>query len=484
MKYILILILIAQSYGVVCQGFVVTDPILVAENLGFNHPQIELDQYDDPLVIWTSGNNNLYLSKFDGIGDFTTPIQLNPVGLDIQSYNWSGPDLFVENENVFVIFRSLGYDTGHIYLVKSVDNGNTFGDTIRVDNLASGFGQYPDIAVYQDTIWVTFMDHENGGIDPQYVVTRSVDGGSSFESIVPTGVILGDEACDCCQPEIIVNDEHVLVFFRNNDNNIRDVKGIISYDRGVTFSDWISVDDHQWNINACPSTGPDARFFKGDTSITVYKTEVGSEPRLYLNMYDLNADQSVGQVQISDANSLNSSINYPQVAVRNNTIGVVWEAYAENGLDVFINASSTGVNGLSPSNAFNLTQVNGSQLRPDLAMSSNAFHVVYTDYIDQTIKYQSLNYLADIQDVEDDNFEINIYPNPVKDIINIELESDIEHCELLITKVNGQVLYQNELEEYNEASSFKIDIRNWDSGVYFIQVKTSNGQSIVRRIII
>ena len=119
---------------------------------------------------------------------------------------------------------------------------------MRVDNLSSGFGQYPDIAVLNDTVWVTFMDHDASGLNPQYVVAKSVDGGLTFSSEVVAGEIYGDEACDCCQPELIVNEDYVIVYFRNNDNNIRDIKGVISYDRGDVFTDFFSVDDHLWQL--------------------------------------------------------------------------------------------------------------------------------------------------------------------------------------------------------------------------------------------
>ena len=44
-----------------------------------------------------------------------------------------------------------------------MDNGMSFGDTVRVDSLSTGYANYPDVAVSNDTVFVTFMDHDAGG---------------------------------------------------------------------------------------------------------------------------------------------------------------------------------------------------------------------------------------------------------------------------------------------------------------------------------
>src|SRR5690606_33611640 len=98
------------------------------------------------------------------------------------------------------------------------------------------------------------------GTNPQYVLTRSFDGGLTFDTPVDASALLGNEACDCCQPEIVVDANKVMIFFRNNVSNTREIKSVISYDRGATFTDWISVDDHNLVLASCPSSGADARL--------------------------------------------------------------------------------------------------------------------------------------------------------------------------------------------------------------------------------
>ena len=478
----ILLLFFCHYFSGLSQSFSVGEPTPVASGLGSNHPQIELASDGLPLVLWTSPSpKNIYIAKGDGNGGFLSPIQLNPENFPVQSYNWSGPDLAVENDNVYVVFRSNGYDTGHIFVTKSNDNGGSFGDTVRVDQLTAGFGQYPDIAVYNDTIWVTFMSHNSSGLDPQYVVARSVDGGLTYENEVLAGALLGDEACDCCQPEIVVNESQVVVFFRNNDNNIRDIKAVVSYDRGQSFTNWISLDDHQWLINSCPSTGPDARFINENTIAATYKTEVNGEARVYVNAYDLSTDQSLGEVLMTMDGSSNLNVNYPQIATKNNVLGVVWEGQGEQ-TDIFINTSTSGIGGLSPANAFNLTNTSGNQTRPDIAMSSNTFHVVYSSNLN--VHYVKAHYL-----VEKESFaepvSFKAYPNPTHNQLNIELVMDNNTpYELSVLTINGEVKQWFNDATFFDNKTLTISTENWAKGVYILRLNSQYGSYLSKIVVL
>ena len=459
------------------QSFSVSSPIPIGEGYGFNHPQIEITNDGKPIVLWTDQVlKKLYISKQNDPFSFNSAMEISPIGLEVQSYNWSGPDLAIEGDNIYVVFRSQGYDTGHIYLVKSTDNGNTFSDTVRIDQVP-GFAQYPDISVHNDSLWITYMDHDIDGSNPQYKVVRSFDGGATFQPQVIAGEIVGNEACDCCQPEIIVNDNFVVVFFRNNDNNIRDIKGVVSYDRGQTFSNWISVDDHNWSINACPSTGPDARFTDENTSITAYKSQVSGEPRIFINAFDYESNQSLGEVQITDATNSNLLLNYPQVASINNVIGIVWEGKGL-GKDIFVNTSSSGINGLLPANAFNVTNQNGTQAKPDIALSNHSFHLVYTDYSDYKIKYVKLEYL--LSNKEESTIEaFKIYPNPMQNFATLINHSNQKSYVELMTR-DGKIISYFILEKQTEK---QIDLSNYANGIYFLKLSLDNGETVTKKII-
>lgn len=485
MKLFFSLLLLIGSNILNAQNFTTTPPISLGAGYGNSHPQIEITNDGQPIVLWANQNDNtLYTSKYNGAGAFSTPLAISPTNLDVQSYNWSGADLAIEDDNVYIVFRSAGYETGHIYFVKSADNGATFSDTVRVDDLATGFGQYPDIAVHQDTIWVTFMDHDANGLNPQYVVSRSIDGGITFQTEVLAGELIGNEACDCCPPEIIVNENYVIVYFRNNNSNIRDIKGIISFDRGLTFSTWFSVDDHMWNISGCPSTGPDSKFLDANSSVTIYKTTVNGDAKLYINQYNHQTNSSTDLVNVYDSESDNLLVNYPQVATNNGVIGVVWEAKGSisgAGTDVFINSSSSGASGLLPENAFNITDITGNQNKPDIALTSNNFHVVYSDFSDGELKYVTLQSLVGIEN--NSNLPtFTIYPNPASNEINIDFNDySNEPVLLIVNSINGKEVYRNTFNKMD--GSIKINVTSWEKGTYYLKC-TINEKEIVHKIVI
>jgi hypothetical protein len=453
------------------QSYSSTTPIDVASGMGNFHPQLEVLTDGTPAVLWTENTSkNIYFAKHDGTSAFETPIQLNPAGLDVQTYNWSGPDLWIEGDNIYVVFKEDGYSTGAIYMVKSTDSGDTFGDTVRVDQLLNGYGQYPDVTALNDTVWVTFMDHDAGGLDPQFVVARSTDGGATFESEVMAGELWGVEACDCCQPEILVNDSKVVLFLRNNDANTRDIKSVVSYDRGATFTQMFSVDDHNWLINACPSTGPDARFISENEVLAVYKTSVGGEARIYLQGYDIDADATTGGVQIEDNSSSNAQINYPQLDVKDGVIGVAWEAAGE-GIDVYVNSSETGVINMNADNAFNVTNVTGTQNKPDISVGDGFFHLVYADS-DGSIKYVQLSSLLSIED-QGAFLEMNAYPIPTTTELNISASKseDLSKAKLNVYNQLGQEV---ELTYSATTSGIKANVQDLNSGTYHFVVSTED----------
>jgi len=466
-KVILPVLFFVPFIAVNAQNFNVNNHITVATGLGNYHPQIEVLGDGELGVIWTdAAGNDIYFAKRNGIDQFAASIQLNPDGLEVQDYNWSGADLTVEGNNVYVIFRSLGFDTGHIYLVKSTDNGLTFGDTVRVDNMLNDYGQFPDVVVYNDTIYATFMKHGFVTMNPQFVVSRSVDGGATFEPEVDVTGWLGDEACDCCQGEIIVDADRVIVFYRENELNTRDIKAVVSLDRGVTFTQYLPIDDHNWVIAACPSTGADARFMTDQIMVSAYRTTESTVAKIYLNEYNVITDVSLNEVSVTMDGVTPTGINYPQIYYTDNLLGIVWEGLG-NSTDVFFNASTTGATGILSSNAINVTNANSSQSKPDIAILNGTFHIVYAELTGAEVKYCRVNATTGI--LETENNGVSIYPNPSSGFVQINLPNlQNEDVVLTLFSGNGEVLETIPYEAIQ--GSVDLDMTDLQTGIYFIQL--------------
>ena len=92
--------------------------------------------------------------------------------------------------------------------------------------------------------------------------------------------------------------------------------------------------------------------------------------------------------------------------------------------------------------------------------------------------------LEEIEDYKDitgieDKFtnNISIYPNPVKDRLYIETESEIE--EVIVYDIYGR---HQVTESPSHQEMISIDISNLNSGVYFVKINTANG-NIVKRFV-
>ena len=92
--------------------------------------------------------------------------------------------------------------------------------------------------------------------------------------------------------------------------------------------------------------------------------------------------------------------------------------------------------------------------------------------------------LEEIEDYKDitgieDNFtnNISIYPNPVKDRLYIETESEIE--EVIVYDIYGR---HQVTETPSHQEMISIDISNLTSGVYFVKINTAEG-NIVKRFV-
>lgn len=73
---------------------------------------------------------------------------------------------------------------------------------------------------------------------------------------------------------------------------------------------------------------------------------------------------------------------------------------------------------------------------------------------------------------------ISIYPNPVFDIINIDVEND-SYVDTYILNLNGEVVN----ESRNFGSNFTIDVSNIQSGMYFLYNKSENQSWPVRSFV-
>ena len=82
------------------------------------------------------------------------------------------------------------------------------------------------------------------------------------------------------------------------------------------------------------------------------------------------------------------------------------------------------------------------------------------------------------ESIEEVNTSIQFYPSPVGDKLYIAAEIEVE--EVVVYTITGVVVGQQSTDNGQQLSC--IDVANLNSGIYFVKVKTANGETVKRII--
>lgn len=470
MKSIFSFLLLILSLTTIAQPTISwNDELIVADGATFGNvrPRISLSADGNPLVLFGKGSQGyLFIAKGNGT-NFNLPISILPNDLNTYLSSWTGPDLASNGDTVIAVFKALPLDAGKIYVVRSVDGGLSFSDTIRVDSHDLGMVWMPAIDMNEGgKIALTYMAHEGAASNPRYIYSMSTDAGLTFSQETEIGSAITGEACDCCPAEIVLKGDEEVLLYRNNDANSRDIFAIYSFDGGTTFLGTDNVDQLNWNIDYCPSTGPDAVFVQ-DGLLTVFESKALGHSRVYVSKSNTTGDFSfVERIQLHPpANAVGKQI-YPRIANDGNLIVVVWaesemsntEIYCALSIDATLNQFTTTKQQVNISTT-------GIQTNPDVLVNGNEIHVVYQDNAAGNVKYRkgtlsglSLNEL---------NYEQIIYPNPTNDNITFACNDAFFQQAYFIYDINGKLIISGQINSALES----IRMSDKDPGIYILKVK-------------
>lgn len=74
-----------------------------------------------------------------------------------------------------------------------------------------------------------------------------------------------------------------------------------------------------------------------------------------------------------------------------------------------------------------------------------------------------------------DSQKINCYPNPAREFITVDLNTNSGNGELIVTDIKGQVTFSQEVSQSRKR--VKINSSQWDAGIYFVSLKV-DGQLV------
>jgi hypothetical protein len=456
------------------QTIIWEDEIVVgtAADYGIVRPRIALGKDNVPVVIMTRiQNGQVYFAKKDN-GAFTTPISLLPNSMQSYIANWTGPDMEAKGDTIVVVFKAKPYDNGPIYSVRSIDGGSTFSDTIRTDNHPIGLAWMPsmDMDATGNPI-VTYMAHDSNYTNPTYVYVRSLDAGLSYqnEQIITTNV--AGEACDCCPAELVSKGNKQVLLYRNNEVNIRDIYGVYSNDAGNSFNSEDDLDESNWLINSCPSSGPHGAITDTILYTTFMSGATGSE-KIYISKSIVNDSISFVEKQMIIPTTTISQ-NYPRIATFSNLTLIAWTESVSNNYEIFTAYSLNGdLSQMQTTKQIANQTTNGIQTNPDIRIENGNIHLVYQDNGNGKVIYRTgkLGYTGIAE--QQKKTEI-LYPNPIVAGEIIQLPNAFKSSQIEWLDMAGKIVHIS-----TQTNQTTCIVPQLEKGTYLLQ--NENHTSVYR----
>jgi len=335
-------------------------------------------------------------------------------------------------------------DFGKIYSVRSLDGGLTFSDTIRVDNHPLGHTWLPSLDIDENSNpSVVYMAHDSNGMNPRYNVVHSINKGLTYQNEMEITLTIPQEACDCCPAEYVINGNQHALLYRNNDANIRDIYAVYSDDDGANYSSYVNVNDLNWTLSSCPSTGPHGIFNNGKL-LTASASAASGKYRAYLSETVTSPSLVLqSQTMMTPPENINGVQNYPRISGKNDTIVLIWQENSPSNNDIFSGITVSGsVQELVDSKAIVNDSTLGSQSNPDIIYANGKIHCVFQDAISGKVIYKrgilSMNSISQIPDQD-----IMVFPNPLS--TSLTIKSNLLNSSYTIYNVLGEIVQTGDL---------------------------------------
>lgn len=430
---------------------------------------------NNPIVIYGGfGDENLFISKWNGSG-FDTESVL-PTGTSTYVANWTGPDIAAQGDTVIAVFKLKPSESGNVYVVRSLDGGQTFSDTIRVGNYTGGNQWMPSIEIDANgNPTVAAMIHDGQWSNPRQALFHSNDGGLTFGPVEEVTSSIPGEACDCCPSEVVIDGSREILLMRNNENNIRDVFGILSTDGGTSFPFTENLDQLNWSIAQCPASGMDG-YFNNNDFYTTYASNAEGTYKVYVSRSDLSSGLSMVE-RVSVPAQTNGGQNYPTMDGSNDTIVMTWEERIGNDRDIYY-ALSIGNDPLNQLSSMKV-QANaialGNQTNPDILYKNGFVHLFYQDDANGNVMYRrgTITDVATISELT--QTEIHFFPNPSVDSrISISGATSV----LSVETIDGKKM-DYRLKKF--ADHIDLELVSNYSGILLVTCTDSNGNTLSMR---
>jgi hypothetical protein len=305
---------------------------------------------------------------------------------EVPYYRQEAPALLVDGDSVFVTW-ALSHPkatpkevlSNELRLSRSLDGGRTFLPSVKVNDDEQVIVHSFD-AIHRDRngrLHIAWIDGREGKKEPATFITRSADGGETFER----NLKLDENACVCCRTAIASGPDGMLyVAWRKVfPGDIRETVVAHSTDGGQAFSPPVVVGHDRWVFPACPHRPASIGVDRFGRLYVVWYTEGEDEtPAVYLTHSD---DRGM---TFSPKQKLNvgkgTFPDHPQLAVDpDGRVVVVWEEQSPVRREVVARVS------VDRGETFTATQKLNEKKGQSPAVSVNAHGVAAIGWMEHTM---------------------------------------------------------------------------------------------------
>ncbi len=284
-------------------------------------------------------------------------IQLTNYPLQSYTQNVAADSIFIH-----VVWAKSEGNFLEIFYKKTSDNGLTWSPDIRLAFIP-GTCETPKITVSGNIVHVVWIDHRNGNKQIYYM--RSIDSGDNWSDAVR----LINTTYDSEDPQLKCTGTNIHLIW----TDVRDGNAEIYYKKSSNSGiNW--GNDERLTNNSFNSIEPSLGINLSDIHI-VWKDYRDGNAEIYYK-----SSQNSGQNWSSDIRlTSNSALSgLPEISVSGANIHIVWFDAREIYYKIFYKKSSDG--GLSWGSDFLLSSnINQNAFTPDLIVSGNMCHVVWSD---------------------------------------------------------------------------------------------------------
>jgi hypothetical protein len=339
------------------------------------------DNHHSDSIDSTNRNYDIFFRKSIDYGETFG----NTINLSNNSGLSERPQMVTTGNNVYVVWADNTTRDGssEIFFTKSTDNGTSFSDAINLSNTSDGDSHQPEIAVTSYDVNVVWRQHDKGGGKGDIILFRSsTDGGATFGNVNEISNNNSSLYHAYTYPKVSASGKYIYVIWNgqkdnnisgsNNNNNASDLFFSSSTDGGLHFA------------------SPARKLFSGaeleDSQITSYESNV------YIVWQSINHSNESSSIDIFFITSSDNGTDFDDlpivfqdqgiskngaVAALDDNIFVIWEGFASGRGEIYYKVSDN--KGRTFGSTVNLSNNPQHSLCPHAVIATNNVYAVWED---------------------------------------------------------------------------------------------------------